>query len=106
MLGKGQTHASYRNTLRSFENSFFGMCDKFRIRPTFTRKIANQLGFFFCVYSASGSCDRAARSKGCQDRLLPFFIPHCRDEQYVQREAHFFSSLTQNTIYSFNMSKV
>lgn len=46
MLGKGQTHASYRNTLRSFENSFFGMCDKFRIRPTFTHKIANQLGFF------------------------------------------------------------
>lgn len=57
------------------------------------------------MYNASGSsCDRAAGFKGCQGQLLNF-ITSC-DEQYVQMEACLLSSLTQNTIYSFDISKV
>lgn len=92
----GTCHASCRNTLRSFENSFFGMCDEFRIQDQahIYSKDLYQLVFFLCVYSASGSCDRAAWFEGCQDRLLPFYIASCHDEQYVQMEARLFSSLT------------
>lgn len=51
----------------------------FKKKPTFTQNLSNQPVFFLCVYSPSGSCDRAAWFKVCQDWLVPFFITSCHD---------------------------
>lgn len=108
--GKCQVHhAACRNSLKSFENFFWKVWwiqDSGSSPHLLKKKISEQLIFFLCMYNASrSSCDRAAGFKGCQDQLLTFFITSC-DEQFVQKETCLLLTLTQNTVYSFDISKV